>query len=94
MRTLVYSIQSAGASVFCLWLSQLQNSIGILDLYAGAGVVDYRNIWDGDIFLKVTASSTSLQQHIDAFQPDKTIVDCCRNNIYRLNFKKFEVSTV
>lgn len=72
MRTLVYAMQSSGASLFTYWLAQQDDHIAILDLYCDqiAPFIDFKNV-----IIKCTiAENVSLEMHKKAFQPDKTIL--------------------
>lgn len=72
MRTLVYGMQSSGASVFTYWLAQQQTGVAVIDLYFDqlAPFIEHENV-----ILKCTATKAhSLQSQIDAFKPDKVIL--------------------
>jgi|GEM_PF-766903 len=72
-RLLVYGMQSSGASLFSYFLAQKAESLGIIDLnnHRLAPALPY----EFDIVLKtVVTTRWSLEDHIENFQPDKTIL--------------------
>lgn len=72
MRTLIYGMQSSGASLFCYWLGQQSDCISIIDLYFDqiAPPIDYTNV----IVKCVVTKNITLEEHIDSFKPDKIIL--------------------
>lgn len=72
-RILVYGMQSSGASLFSYFLSQNPDTLGIIDLNNHRLAPDLPD--EFDIVLKAVVSTRwSLQDHIDSFHPDKTIL--------------------
>jgi hypothetical protein len=72
MKTLVYTIQNSGGSLFTYWLAQQENCISIIDLYYSevAPFIDYENV----LIKCVVNKNISIQDHIARFKPDKTIL--------------------
>ena len=72
-RLLVYGMQSSGASLFAYFLSQRQETLGIVDLNNHRLAPPLPD--ELDIVLKtVVTTRWRLQEHIDSFQPDRTIL--------------------
>jgi len=71
MKTLIYSMQNSGASLFAYWLAQKENSICVLDLYPDflAPHINNKNA----ILKCVVTNKFKLEEHIDSFKPDKII---------------------
>src|SRR5271155_5099190 len=73
MRLLIYALESSGASAFCLFVAQREDSIAIVDLWTK--VLTPRLDIPGDVVVKATATPLfSLTQHIESFRPDRTIL--------------------
>jgi hypothetical protein len=73
MRLLIYALESSGASTFCQFCGQREDSIAILDLWSH--VLTPRLDVPGDVVVKATATARySLDQHIESFRPDQTIL--------------------
>jgi hypothetical protein len=71
MKTLIYGMQSSGASLFAYWLAQQDNCIGVIDLHFDevAPPIEFENV----ILKCVPSKDVSLERHIDSFRPDKVI---------------------
>lgn len=72
MKTLIYAMQSSGASLFAYWLAQQPKCIGIIDLYNSqvAPAIDHENV-----IIKCTISKhIKIDEHKQNFKPDKTIL--------------------
>jgi len=74
MRVFVYGMQSSGSSVFSLWLSQLKDSIGVIDVYAKGGAFSHEDFWDGNVFLKATVNKSKLSDHFSKYKPHKSVL--------------------
>lgn len=74
MRILVYGLQSSGASVFTLWLSQQEDYLGVIDLYVGRKPPTKKEVPNENVILKATVSNLDLDECVKLFQPDKTIL--------------------
>jgi hypothetical protein len=74
MRIFVYGMQSSGASLFTYWLSQLENYIGVIDLWATFYPAGRHILSNENIILKSTVSFLDLRQHLTLFEPDKKIL--------------------
>lgn len=73
MKTLVYGMQSSGASLFTYFLAQRPDSIGIIDLYHDRLAPDLHS--RHDIFLKCTINNSHcLRDHQRSFRPDVSIL--------------------
>jgi hypothetical protein len=73
MRLLIYALESSGASTFCLFVAQRDDSAAIVDLWTN--VLAPRLDVPGDVVVKATATPLiSLAQHIESFRPDRTIL--------------------
>lgn len=73
MKTLVYGMQSSGASLFTYFLAQRQDSIGVIDLYHDRLAPDLHS--RHDIVLKCTINNShSLRDHQRSFRPDVSIL--------------------
>jgi hypothetical protein len=73
MKTLIYGLQSSGASLFAYFLSQKPDTIGIIDLYHDrlAPTLDI----ESDIVLKCTINNRyHFNEHVEKFQPDLKIL--------------------
>lgn len=72
MKTLIYAMQSSGASLFSYWLAQQENCLGIIDLYYDqiAPKIDHENV----VLKCVIVDNILLEKHLDSFQPDRTIL--------------------
>ena len=69
IKVLIYGLQSSGASLFAYFLVQKPRSIGIVDLN------NHRLTPSLDIVVKVVVTTRwSLDDHIQSFVPDKTIL--------------------
>ncbi len=72
MKTIIYGMQSSGASLFCYWLSQQDNCIGITDLYYDQVSPDINH---ENVVLKcVVTKNISFDRHIESFKPDRKIL--------------------
>lgn len=72
MKTLVYGMQSSGASVFTYWLAQQEPCVAVIDLYFDqlAPFIEHPNV-----ILKCTNTLThSLEEQIDSFKPDNVLL--------------------
>ena len=91
MRTLIYALQSSGASLFTFFMGQKPDSIVIVDLHSSNLAPSLANV-QKDIFLKcVITTKYTLDDHINSFNPDKLIF-VVRNpydNYASLNRKKW-----
>jgi len=73
MKTLIYGMQSSGASFFSYFMGQNENSVAIIDLYN-------RNLapsldCEKDIVLKcVVTTLYTWEDHRDSFKPDKAVL--------------------
>lgn len=90
LRTLVYGLQSSGASLFTYFLSQRPDTVGIIDLnnHRLAPALPLNH----DIALKaVITTRWPLERHIDNFGPDRTILFLRNpyNNYYSLRDKAY-----
>ena len=89
-RIFIYGLQSSGASLFAYFLSQITNSIAIIDLYIQriAPYIDSQNT----VILKATLSDyISLEEHLSSFKPSLKIL-FIRNPLYNylsLNEKSY-----
>jgi hypothetical protein len=73
MKTLVYGMQSSGASLFAYFLAQRRESIGVIDLYHDRLAPDLHS--RHDIILKCTINNShSLRDHQRSFRPDVSIL--------------------
>lgn len=73
MKVLIYGLQSSGASLFAFFMAQRPRSIGIVDLNNHR--LAPRLEIDLDIILKtVITTRWSLEEHIQSFMPDTTIL--------------------
>lgn len=72
MKTLIYSMQNSGASLYAYWLAQEPNTVAVLDLYFDqiAPAIDYENV----ILKCVVNKDIPLENHLDSFQPDRLIL--------------------
>jgi hypothetical protein len=90
MKVLIYGMQSSGASLLAFFMAQKANTVGIIDLnnHRLAPSLDL----PFDTVLKaVITTPWSLDQHINSFQPDRTIL-LVRNpysNYYSLQGKVY-----
>ena len=78
MRTLIYGMQSSGASLFCYWMAQKRGCVAVIDLYHDqvAPHIDHP-----DVVLKCVATKgIGIDRHIDSFRPDRVIL-FCRNPV-------------
>ena len=78
MRTLIYGMQSSGASLFCYWMAQQSGSVAVIDLYHDqvAPRIDHP-----DVVLKcVVTRSIGIDAHLESFAPDRVII-FCRNPV-------------
>lgn len=74
MRTLVYGMQSSGASLFAFFLSQKSECVGIIDLWDGV-VAPRLEDTEADVVLKcVVTSEVPLDAHLASFRPDRKIL--------------------
>lgn len=75
MRTLIYGLQSSGATLFALFLSQGTDTVGILD-YLGNEPAPAAIDGPGDVVCKCTvnAPGPTFADHRAAFRPDRTIL--------------------
>lgn len=93
MRTLVYGMQSSGASLFTYFLCQRPDTIGIIDLWSANGfVAPALEDTDKDVILKCTATPVvPLERHVASFKPDVTILFLRdkRSNVERLARKGY-----
>ena len=74
MRTLVYGMQSSGASLFALFLAQRPDTIAVIDVWDGVVVPDFSDAQKDVIVKCVVASVVPFEQHIASFKPDVTIL--------------------
>ncbi len=84
MRIFCYGAQSSGASLFCYWLSQLQDYLSVLDLYVRERAPSRACLSNEKIILKATVSHLDVNEQIKRFAPDKKILflrDPCQNYI-------------
>jgi hypothetical protein len=73
MRLLIYAMESSGASTFCQFVGQREDSIAIVDLWGNA--LAPALVVPGDVVVKATATMNyTLTEHIDSFRPDKTLL--------------------
>ncbi|MFA7219299.1 MAG: hypothetical protein WC119_02185 [Synergistaceae bacterium] len=73
MKTLIYGMQSSGASLFSYFMGQREDSFVIIDLWDGelAPFIDLKC----DVILKcVIATKFSLEDHKKSYCPDMTIL--------------------
>lgn len=72
MRTLIYAMQSSGASLFSYWLSQQESCLGVVDLYFDqiSPSLEHDNI----VLKCVATKEFTLEDHKSAFKPDKVIL--------------------
>jgi hypothetical protein len=74
-RTLIYGMQSSGASLFAYFLSQRPETIGIIDLWHGCLAPDLAADTARDVVLKcVVTERWSFEDHVRSFQPDVKIL--------------------
>jgi hypothetical protein len=71
MKTLVYAMQSSGASLFSYWLAQKNNCLSVIDLYYNqiAPQLDHDNV----VVKCVVTKEFSLEDHIASFKPDNLV---------------------
>ncbi len=72
-RILVYALQSSGASLFTYMLSQIPNSIGIIDVWAEYCTPEIKSPYPV-IAKAVPTAKYSLEDHVRSFQPTKKIL--------------------
>ena len=73
MKTLIYAMQSSGASLYAWYLAQKKDVIGIVDLNNHRLAPPITA--ESDIVLKcVITTRWTLEQHVESFKPDKTIL--------------------
>lgn len=73
MKVLIYGMQSSGATAFTFLMAQRKETVAILDLYCNELAPAIH--CEKDVVLKCVASANfSLEQHLESFQPDKTIL--------------------
>lgn len=89
-KILVYGLQSSGASLFTYFLSQKPHTLGIVDLNNHRVCPQLQS--EHDIAFKaVITTKWSLQDHLDSFRPDRTILFIRNpyNNYYSLMRKAY-----
>lgn len=75
MRTLLYGLQSSGASYVTWCRCQDSNTIGIIDLWNRQRAPLAQVFGDSSVVMKATIGKVwSLEDHVTRFQPDKTIL--------------------
>lgn len=75
VKTLIYGMQSSGASLFTCFMGQREDSIAIIDLYIQWPAPRAENARGEHLFLKATLSTAlELNDHLRDFQPDKSIL--------------------
>jgi len=72
MKTLIYGLQSSGASLFSYWLSQQENCIGVIDLYFNqvSPFIDHDNV----VLKCCITKDIPLEFHVESFKPDQIIL--------------------
>lgn len=90
MKLLVHGMQSSGASLFAYYLAQVTDTIGVIDLN-NHRVAPALNIPLDIIMKAVITTRWSLEDHVNSFRPDKTILFLRNpyNNYYSLMSKVY-----
>ena len=74
-RTLVYGMQSSGASLVTFFLSQSPGAVGIVDLFCSQPIPDAEELDELNVVAKATVSlEQSLDSQLERFRPDKSIL--------------------
>jgi hypothetical protein len=72
MKTLIYGMQSSGASLFTYWLSQQENSLSVIDLYYNQLMP---RLDHDDVVVKcVVSKEFSIENQVNSFKPDRVIL--------------------
>ena len=89
-KIFVYGLQSSGASLFTYFLAQKPDTLGIVDLNNHRLSPSLNSGYDTALKAVVT-TTWSLQNHLDSFQPDRTILFVRNpyNNYYSLMHKTY-----
>jgi len=74
MRTLIYAMQSSGASLFTFFMGQQPDTVAIIDLYNMYLAPAFKSVRHNIILKCVVTSKFSLDDHIENFGPDKIIL--------------------
>ena len=73
MRLLIYAMQSSGASLFCYFLGQRQNSVAIVDVWSREVTPEIETQYP--VVAKATVNMVhTFKEHVERFKPDKTIL--------------------
>lgn len=72
MKTLIYGMQSSGATLFAYFMGQEKESIVIMDLL-NRNISPYFE-YDKVVLKCVVTTLYTWEQHFDSFKPDKTIL--------------------
>jgi len=72
MKTLVYGMQSSGASLFTYWLAQQRDCLGVIDLYYNqlAPPIEHDNV----VVKCVASKEFTIEDHMASFKPDRVIL--------------------
>lgn len=74
MKLLIFGMQSSGASLVALFLTQKAYTLGIVDLHSEYEAPSLVDTHCRDIVLKAVITALfPLQRHVNKFKPDKTV---------------------